>query len=455
MAGRVLLGAGTRRAVGGDGATAASVEQGVSANSSDTAAPAGEAPCVSLAGVSREQGETPSVTVPVSGPTVEVTGVVKRYLLFSRRRHRALAFLGRSAGLAHKMALAGVDLEAGAGEAVGIIGENGSGKTTLLRVVAGITAPDLGSVRVAEPIAAILELGLGFHPEFTGRQNALLYGELIGVPAEQMRTRLAEVLAFADIGEFVDLPLRTYSSGMSARLAFAVATNVEPRVLVVDEALAVGDGAFQKKCVDRMVRFKEEGRTVLFCSHSMYLVASFCERAVWLANGRVRAAGPTRDVIYAYEEYLRHREERLAAPGQTLPPPERKLAWLRSVEVRPQGEAVAPGQPIAIDVTVERGLPELPLHVGVSFENGAGVVITAFFTLWDGSEPLSAVAGETVTLTVPASPFARGELDVIAYLFDASGLHLIDSVLLRRAVTIASGRWEPALVHTPHNWKLA
>ncbi len=387
-------------------------------------------------------------------PAVEVRGVVKRYPLFSRRRDRALAFLGRNAGLAHKTALAGVDLDALAGEAVGIIGENGSGKTTLLRIVAGISTPDAGCCRVAEPVAAILELGLGFHPEFTGRQNALLYGELIGVPAEQMRARLAEVLAFADIGEFVDLPLRTYSSGMSARLAFAVATNVEPRVLVVDEALAVGDGAFQKKCVDRMVRFKGEGRTVLFCSHSMYLVASFCERAVWLANGLVRAAGPARDVIYAYEEYLSHREERRAAPGELLPPPDRKLAWLRSVEVRPPGVAISAGQPITVDVAIERGQPGLPLHVGVSFENGAGVVITAFFTLWDGEEPLTGHGAETVTLTVPASPFARGELDVIAYLFDASGLHLVDSVLLRRAVPVASGRWEPALVHTPHRWNV-
>jgi lipopolysaccharide transport system ATP-binding protein len=405
--------------------------------------------------VAGEQQTVPADAACAAAPTVEVRGVVKRYPLFSRRRDRALALLGRNAGLAFKTALAGVDLEAGPGEAVGIIGENGSGKTTLLRVVAGISAPDAGSCRVAEPVAAILELGLGFHPEFTGRQNALLYGELIGVPAEQMRRRLPEVLAFADIGEFVDLPLRTYSSGMSARLAFAVATNVEPRVLVVDEALAVGDGAFQKKCVDRMVRFKEEGRTVLFCSHSMYLVASFCERALWLAGGRVRASGPARDVIYAYEEHLRQREQRPASSGQPLPPPERKLAWLRSVTVSPSGAPVEPGQEVAIELAIERGQPELPLHAGVAFENADGVVITAFFTLWDGDRPLSAVGGETVIVTVPSSPFARGELDVIAYLFDASGLHLMDTVRLKRAVAVTSGRWEPALVHTPHTWRRA
>ena len=386
---------------------------------------------------------------------MEVRAAVKRYPLFTRRRDRVLALLGRPAGIALLTALGGVDLDAGGGEAVGIIGENGSGKTTLLRLVAGITAPDSGSVRVAAPVAAILELGLGFHPEFTGRNNALLYGELIGVPGALMRERLADVLAFADLGEFVDLPLRTYSSGMKARLAFAVATNVEPRVLVVDEALAVGDGAFQKKCVDRMVRFKEEGRTVLFCSHSMYLVASFCERAVWLARGRVRAVGPARDVIHAYEEYQRHREGRSASPGEPLPPPERRLAWLRSVTVSPADAAVALGEPVAVTVAVERDQPALPLHVGVAFESAAGVVVTAAFTLWEGHGPLTGDGAEKVTLTIPSSPFARGELDVIAYLFDASGLHLVDSVHVKRALKVATSRWEPGLVRTPHEWIVA
>jgi lipopolysaccharide transport system ATP-binding protein len=386
--------------------------------------------------------------------SVDVKGLVKRYPLFSRRRDRVLAFLGRSDGISHLTALDRVDLEARPGEAVGIIGENGSGKTTLLRVLAGISAPDAGEVRIAEPVAAILELGLGFHPDFSGRANALLYGELIGVPAPVMRERLAEILAFAELEHFVDMPLRTYSSGMKARLAFAVATNVEPQVLVVDEALAVGDGAFQKKCVDRMVRFKEEGRTVLFCSHSMYHVSSFCERVAWLDHGRVRGAGPAREVIHQYEDFLRHRDERRAGAGETMPPPAQRFAWFREVTVAPSGEAVPPGAPITITATLERGQPGLPVHVGFAFDSPARVMVTTFFTLWDGLGPLSGAGAETVTLTVPASPFARGELDLVAYIFDASGLHLVDSVLLKRAVKVAATRWEPGLVRTPHEWKL-
>ena len=226
------------------------------------------------------------------GPTVEVHGLVKRYLLFGRRRDRALALFGRTRNLTFVTALEGVDLEVNAGEAVGIIGENGSGKSTLLRLVAGISTPTAGTIRAAQPLAPILELGLGFHSDFTGRENALLYGTLLGIEESAMKERLGDVLAFADLGEFIDQPLRTYSSGMAARLAFAVATHVDPRVLVVDEALAVGDGAFQKKCLDRMVRFKQAGCTVLFCSHAMYLVTSFCDRAVWLHNGRVQHVWP-------------------------------------------------------------------------------------------------------------------------------------------------------------------
>ena len=394
--------------------------------------------------------EPPPAAPPPAGLAVEVRQVVKRYPLLRRRRDRVLALLGRNAGIARVTALDRVDLEARPGEAVGIIGENGSGKTTLLRVLAGISPADAGTVYTAQPVAAILELGLGFHPEFTGRSNALLYGELIGVPAGAMAERLADVLDFAELGEFADLPLRTYSSGMRARLAFAVATNVAPQVLVVDEALAVGDGAFQKKCVDRMVRFKDEGRTVLFCSHSMYLVSSFCERAVWLAHGRVRAAGPAREVILAYEEHLAHRDERRAVVGQPLP--ERGLAWLRSVTVTPAGTAVAPGEPVTVTVALERSRPGLPVHVGVVFEAGPEVAVTAFYTLWDGRQPFAAAGAETVTLTVPASPFTRGDLDMTVYLFDGSGLHMLDSVLLKRALPVAGSRWDIGLVCTPHEW---
>jgi len=388
-------------------------------------------------------------------PRVEICGLVKRYPLFSRRRDRALAFLGRTDHLAFKTALEGIDLKAFAGEAVGIIGENGSGKSTLLRVAAGISSPDAGEVRADQPVAAILELGLGFHPEFTGRENALLYGALLGVPEPVMVERLNEVLAFAELGEFIDQPLRTYSSGMAARLAFAVATNVDPQVLVVDEALAVGDGAFQKKCVDRMVRFKEEGRTVLFCSHAMYLVAGFCERAIWLHQGKVAAEGPARTVIHAYEDYLRHRGKRRAEPHGEPGVPAGQLARIQEIRVEPSGGTVAPGEAVTIRIRFRRSVSGLPLHVAVAFEDENGLALAVFATLWDGHPPLLGGEEEEVALRVPACPFARGQLDVTAYLADATGLQVMDLMLAPRALTIAPRRWEPGLVRVAHGWEAA
>jgi len=389
-----------------------------------------------------------------AGPTVAIRDLVKRYPLFRRRRDRMLALAGMTGALAFKTALDRVSLSARPGEALGIVGENGSGKSTLLRVVAGISAPDAGTVEVAPPVSAILELGLGFHPDFSGRQNALLHGSLIGVEEREMRERLAEIVAFADIGEFIDQPVRTYSSGMSARLAFAVATSVAPRVLVVDEALAVGDGAFQRKCVERMVSFKEDGRTVLFCSHSMYLVAEFCSRAVWLRHGAVAAEGATQEVVHAYEDYLRFRDHRkLPRSGERPPAASGVLAKIEDVVVSPADRPVRPGDPLELRVRASREAAGIPLHVAVSFEDEQGFCLAAFGTHWDGLPPLSAPGSEEVVLHVPRCPFTRDRVDVLVYLGDESGLQIIDQVALPGAVTIASERWEPGFVRVDHRWE--
>lgn len=377
-------------------------------------------------------------------------GAVKSYPIFPRRRDRALALFGCTGGARSVRALDGVDLEAAPGEAVGLVGENGSGKTTLLRLVAGIGRPESGSVTAQPPVAALLELGLGFHGEFTGRENALLYGALVGVPEEEMRHRLDDILAFAELGEVVDRPLRTYSSGMAARLAFAVATHVEPRVLVVDEVLAVGDGAFQRKCIERMVRFKDEGRTVLYCSHALYQVAEFCERAVWLRQGRVAASGASRDVIVAYEDYLR--AGRRQRGGAAAAPAGAALARLTAVQVHPSGREVRPGEPLDVVVRFSRRQAELPVHVVVAFLEEGGLCLADCYTRADGLPPLVAEGDQEVTLHLAASPFRRGRLDVIAYLLDASGLQVIDQFTCKAAVRAAVPRWEPGYLVVEHEW---
>ncbi len=393
-----------------------------------------------------------------AGVTVEIRGLSKRYLLFGRRRDRALALLGRTGRLQTVTALEGIDIEAHGGEAVGVIGENGSGKSTLLRLIAGISTPDAGTLRVAQPVAPILELGLGFHPEFTGRENAVLYGSLLGIPEAAMAERLDDVLAFAELGEFVDRPLRTYSSGMAARLAFAVAVNVDPKVLVVDEALAVGDGAFQKKCIDRMVEFKGEGRTVLFCSHSMYLVTSFCQRAVWLHRGRIARQGPAQEVVEAYESYLLHREKRrLAADaGRDEVGAAGRRGRLARVRVQDLDGAatttVAPGSGFQVALEVESADPATAFHLGVAVDAQDGRCVFAATTRRDGKPVLTGATRYTVGLRIPNFPIAGGRYVVSAFLFDETGLHTFDQVVLPAAFRVPSEQWTPSLLDLDHHW---
>lgn len=197
-------------------------------------------------------------------------------------------------------ALQNINLEILKGQTVGIIGRNGSGKSTLLQIIAGTLTPTSGSVEVNGRIGALLELGSGFNPEFTGRENVFLNGAILGLTREEMEQRFDEIAAFADIGDFIDQPVQTYSSGMVVRLAFAVSVNIEPDILILDEALAVGDAAFQFKCFERLERLKKLGVTILFVSHDIGAIKLFCQHVLYLAHGKERASGPTDKMAELY-----------------------------------------------------------------------------------------------------------------------------------------------------------
>ena len=197
-------------------------------------------------------------------------------------------------------ALRDVGFEVGWGEIFGIVGPNGAGKTTLLKTIAGVLHPTEGRVVGRGERAPLLELGAGFHPELTGRENVYLYGTLLGNTRRELGARFRSIVDFAELREFIDAPLRTYSSGMVARLAFAVATSRLAPVLLIDEVLAVGDVHFQERCRERMAEFRRQGACVLFVSHDPALVGAMCQRAVWLEGGRARALGPAHDVVRAY-----------------------------------------------------------------------------------------------------------------------------------------------------------
>lgn len=385
----------------------------------------------------------------------------KCYRVYASPTERIRRFLGRSSKHLDFRALHDVSFTIEHGTAVGIIGENGAGKSTLLKLIAGTTSPTLGSINVDGVVAAILELGAAFHPEFTGRENAVLYGALMGLSRDDMEARLPRILDFAELGDFIHQPVKCYSTGMAMRLAFAVATHVDPDVLIIDEALAVGDGYFQKKCIDQIRSIKERGATILFCSHSMYYISLFCDRAIWIREGEIEIDGPAQEVVTAYEEFLINRERRrldgesepeMAAMGEA----HGTQAMIRDIRVLDDsGKSVdgyTPGMTLSIEVDWESVNPEEPMHIGVAFERGDGTRLFGVTTFWDDIDAISVRGCHTTRLQIPNFPVAKGNYVVNAYLFDNAGLHVWDQVAAAGTLKASSSEWAPAVLDLEHHW---
>jgi lipopolysaccharide transport system ATP-binding protein len=241
---------------------------------------------------------------------IQVKGLGKAYKQYSSQWARLAEWIVPFASPRHQKhwVLQDITFEVNAGEAVGIVGSNGAGKSTLLKIITGTVRPTTGEVMLGGRVAAMLELGMGFHPDFTGRQNAIMGGQLLGLPLETINRLMPEIEAFAEIGDYIDQPVRTYSSGMQMRLAFSVATVQRPDILIVDEALSVGDTYFQHKSFDRIRTFRKEGTTLLIVSHDRYAIQTICDRAILLDAGRVRLEGSPIDVLDYYHAMMAERD---------------------------------------------------------------------------------------------------------------------------------------------------
>ncbi len=318
-----------------------------------------------------------------STTVVEIHDLSKRFVIRKEKslKERIVNF-GRSN--LHKedfWALRDVDLEISAGTTVGLVGPNGSGKSTLLKAIGGILQPTTGTVRTRGRMAALLELGAGFHPDLTGRENVYLNASILGLSTAQTDKYFDAIVDFSGIERFIDTQVKFYSSGMYVRLAFAVAVHVDPDILLVDEVLAVGDEPFQRKCMDRIREFQHDGRTIVLVSHSLDQVADVCDRAVVLESGRVIADGETRDALRALrhefdqqrQEDLEHRREVLEAAAEPTAP----RVTVESVELLgPDGVPVteiAPGADVTIAVTVDASEVVPEPTIGVGIETGLGV----------------------------------------------------------------------------------
>ncbi len=260
------------------------------------------------------------------GNAIECRGVSKLYRRPSRKRKFQTLksailggdlFRGLSAGDAIH-ALDPIDLIVPKGQSIGIVGGNGSGKSTLMKMIYGTTKPTTGTIETAGRVSALIELGAGFHPEITGRENVAINGIMLGLGRKEIQRRFQEIVEFAEIADFIDAPVKTYSSGMYARLGFAVAISVKPDILLIDEILAVGDESFSHKCVERIRLLQAEGRTVVMVTHDLAIVEKLCDRAVWLKQGKLMDDGEPRRVIDAYRmDVARHEEERLTAEHES------------------------------------------------------------------------------------------------------------------------------------------
>jgi ABC-type polysaccharide/polyol phosphate transport system ATPase subunit len=381
----------------------------------------------------------------------------KVYRLYARPVDRFLELFTARPRYRVFPALQDVSFEIRRGETVGLIGHNGAGKSTLLKLLCGVTAPSAGTLSARGSIASILELGTGFHPEFTGRDNAALNAAILGLSAAEVKTALPAILDFSELGPFLDQPVKTYSSGMYMRLAFSVAVNVEPEILVIDEALAVGDGYFQKKCIDKIREFQRKGRTIVFCSHALYYISNLCERTIWLDHGTMRRLGPSIDVVHEYENYLLEQERKAPpeAPVEETAQPVR-IRELQILDARGNPPAdFETGDEIVVRMVIESLDPDQPIHILAGVNRAADQMqCFAFGTVPDGVAPLRGRSLYEVRARLRDVPLVRGEYELVVYVGDENALHVFDRRDLRPAFTIAGDRYEIGLMAVDHEWEI-
>ena len=350
-------------------------------------------------------------------------------------------------------ALDGVSFDVPAGRTFGIIGRNGSGKSTMLKLIAGIGKPTSGAVRVHGRVSALIEVGAGFHPEISGRENVFINGMMLGLSRKTIAERFDEIVAFAELEGFIDAPVKTYSSGMYMRLGFAVAINVDPDVLLVDEVLAVGDQAFTHKCLAKFDEFRKRGRTILIVTHSLDMVARFCDDALWLDRGQVRGRGAPQQVIDAYLTEIARSEHE----PQPVPTELRGAVQIAEVQLVSSDSArttlVASGDSLQIRVTLSAAAPVEEVVVGFGIFSADGVLCCSANTLTDGMLPAELTGTAVVTCAID-------RLDLVAgtYALDVA-VHGPDDTILARdrstSFTVTAPVKDVGVLRPPHAWSFS
>jgi len=430
---------------------------------------------------------------------IEASGVTKVYRRFSNRRQFATLKSALLKGTLLRdlhpdetfAAVRNVSFAVPQGSTYGIIGRNGSGKSTMLKLVAGITKPTEGSVRVEGRISALIELGAGFHPEISGRENVFINGIMLGLSKREITKRFDEIVEFAEVKDFIDAPVKTYSSGMYMRLGFAVAINVDPDVLLIDEVLAVGDEAFTHKCLDKFAEFRRRGKTILLVTHSLNLVEKFCDDVLWLDSGRIRGEGDPRRVVSAYiTDVAKTEEKNLAAldararervdhaaptsagaaseaAGDAIDPPANMFTasegrWgsreVEIVDVRILGEDGAAkqvcqsGEAVSIQMTVRAHKKVEDVVFGVGVFNADGVCCYGTNTDIEELEIAEFSGEQTVTFRIKSLDMVEGtyKIDVAAHRVDG---YPYDYHRLLYSFRVKSHTKDVGIYRPPHTWE--
>lgn len=387
----------------------------------------------------------------------------KVYPVFEKPIDRLKQFFWRNRRQYYKAftALEAVSFELKHGDILGIVGRNGSGKSTLLQLICHTLSSTSGELTVNGRIAALLELGAGFNPEFSGRENIFLNAAILGLSEAEIISRYDDIVTFSGIRDFIDQPVKTYSSGMYVRLAFSVAVSVDPDILIIDEALSVGDGAFARKSFERIMDLKRAGKTILFCSHSMYQVEALCNKALWLDQGKVKMLSAPSDVVVAYNHFLETFNQNAAetvalddtTSGNTY------LTRFKKIKVLVNGQSeplVVTSQKSTLSIQFEFVSDiafETP-SVGVAIFSRDGKAVASSSTQNDSYSVIRDEQGQgRVEIIFPALPLLKGRYYIDALLASENALHLYEHAVQIAEFEVVQSGLEQGLVALTHQWK--
>ncbi len=394
---------------------------------------------------------------------LEAEGLGKAYRMYGSPMKRILEGVtwGRYKGHGEFWALKGVDFKLRPGASFGLCGANGAGKSTLLKILSGTTAPTVGRYRANGRVASLLELGAGFHMDFTGRANIVMNGTMMGLTRREVEAKMDSIIEFAELGDYIDEPVRTYSSGMGLRLGFAVAVAVDPEVMIIDEVFAVGDMYFQKKCVDKIYEFKKHNKTILFCSHSLYDVRQLCDEAIWLNQGECMAIGESVMVTNEYSAFQRHHigEEDVTNDIPMSPLAEggaRELPHVVDARIYRMGTdeecyQITTGDSIEIRIWWKNPTPaETPIHVGIGFMRQDMTTCGGAGTNLSGHD----LVGEQgcLVLRVPNVQLLSGQFLIPVILLDGGGVHKYQEYLMPENLVVRTNTRDVGLFRIESSW---